>query len=108
MLCSDEKRAEKADFQSHLPEEPLEDLFGRFFLQISFQGITDLAGRHLATPQRTQIKTPCSLPRNYVIPLLLELVIKGNLLSGCSTGGLKRFKLPLEAGLMKGVCAGVT
>lgn len=29
-------------------------------------------------------------------------------MSGCSTGGLKRFKLPLEAGLMKGVCAGVT
>lgn len=35
-------------------------------------------------------------------------MIKGNLPSGCSTGGLKRFKLPLEAGLMKGVCAGVT
>ena len=35
-------------------------------------------------------------------------MIKGNLPSGCSTGGLKRFKLPLDAGLMKGVCAGVT
>lgn len=35
-------------------------------------------------------------------------MIKGNLPRGCSTGGLKRFKLPLEAGLMKGVCAGVT
>ena len=35
-------------------------------------------------------------------------MIKGNLLSGCLTGGLKRFKLLPEAGLMKGVCAGVT
>lgn len=55
-----EKRAENAHLQSCLPEEHLEDLFGRFFLQISFQVITDLAMGHLANPQRTQIKTPCS------------------------------------------------
>lgn len=55
-----EKGTEKAHFQSCLPEEHLEDLFGRFFLQISFQVITDLAVGHLANPQRTQIKTPRS------------------------------------------------
>lgn len=59
-LCSDEKKAEKAHFQSRLPEEPLENLPGRFFLQISFQVIADLAVGHLANPQRTQIKTPHS------------------------------------------------
>lgn len=59
-LCGDEERAEDARFQSCLPEEHLEDFFGRFCLQISFQVITDLAVGHLANPQRTQIKTPRS------------------------------------------------
>jgi hypothetical protein len=50
----------KTHFQSHSPEEHLEDLPGRFFLQISFQMIMDLAVGLLANPQRTQIKTPHS------------------------------------------------
>lgn len=59
-LCSAEQRAENAHLQSCLPEEHLEDVFGRFSLQISFQVIMDLAMEHLANPQRTQIKTPRS------------------------------------------------